>query len=377
MRNYLLTILVAAAATYLLTPVVRRGALRWGALAAVRDRDVHSTPTPRLGGIAMYGGFLAALLVASQLPLLSQVFARSRDWLALLAGATVIAALGFADDRWGLDALTKFAGQVLAAGVMVLQGLQLLWLPFPGQVGAFILPSSLGVPLTVLIVVVTINAVNFVDGLDGLAAGIGTIAAGAFFTFSYLLSVTRGLEYATTPTLVSALVVGICLGFLPHNFHQARIFMGDSGSMLIGLLLAASMITLTGQVSPNAVDDAPLAPALLPLLLPVLVLVVPFADLVLAVVRRTRAGRSPFAPDKQHLHHRLLEIGHSHVRAVMIMYAWSGLLAFGVLVLALLPGPWPKVAFGLVLLAALALTLNVDVRRRFGGPRAAVGGGGE
>ena len=377
MRNYLLTILVAAAVTYLLTPVVRRGALRWGALAEVRDRDVHATPTPRLGGLAMYGGFLAALLVASQLPLLSQVFARSHDWLALLAGATVIAALGFADDRWGLDALTKFAGQVLAAGVMVLQGLQLLWLPFAGQVGPFILPSSLGVPLTVLVVVVTINAVNLVDGLDGLAAGIGIIAAGAFFTFSYLLSVTRGLDYATTPTLVSALVVGICLGFLPHNFHSARIFMGDSGSMLIGLLLAASMITLTGQVSPGAVNDAPLAPALLPLLLPVLVLAVPFADLVLAVVRRTRAGRSPFSPDKRHLHHRLLEIGHSHVRAVMIMYAWSGLLAFGVLVLALVPGPWPKVAFALVLLAALALTANVDVRRRLGRPRTVTGGGSE
>ena len=106
MRNYLLTILVAAAVTYLLTPVVRRGALRWGALAEVRDRDVHATPTPRLGGLAMYGGFLAALLVASQLPLLSQVFARSHDWLALVAGATVIAGLGFADARWGLDAAT-------------------------------------------------------------------------------------------------------------------------------------------------------------------------------------------------------------------------------------------------------------------------------
>jgi UDP-GlcNAc:undecaprenyl-phosphate/decaprenyl-phosphate GlcNAc-1-phosphate transferase len=366
-RNYLLTLFVAAAATYLLTPLVRRAALSWNVLAPVRSRDVHATPTPRMGGLAMFGGLLAALLVASQLPLLRQVFVQSRDWLAVLSGAAVVCLLGMADDRWDLDAVTKLAGQVLAAGVMVLQGIQLLWLPLGGELGSFILPPTLGVGLTVLVVVVTINAVNFVDGLDGLAAGIVGIAAAAFFSFSYLLSVEQNIDYATTPTLISAICVGVCLGFLPHNFSPARIFMGDTGSMIIGLLLAASTITLTGGVDPAAISDAQLAPALLPLLLPVLVLVVPLADLSLAVVRRTRAGRSPFAPDKEHLHHRLLQIGHSHRRAVLIMYTWAALLAIGVLVVAVVDGVWPKLGFLVVLVLALAVTLTPDQRRRLPG----------
>ena len=369
MRNYLLTIFVAAAVTYLTTPVVRALALRWGAVAQVRDRDVHATPTPRLGGVAMYAGLVAALLVASELPLLGQVFEQSRDWQALLSGATVVCLLGAADDRWELDAVTKLAGQVLAAGVMVLQGIQLLWLPLGRDVGAFTLPPTLGVLLTVLVVVVTINAVNFVDGLDGLAVGIVGIACAVFFGFSYLLSVEQGLSYATTPTLVSAVCGGVCLGFLPHNFHRARIFMGDCGSMLIGLLLAVSTVSLTGQVDPAAISEAQLVPALVPLLLPALVLLLPLADLLLAVVRRTRAGRSPFSPDKQHLHHRLLEIGHSHRRAVLIMYVWSGLIAVGVLAVTLVTGLWPKVVFAAVLLLTLAATLNLDRRRPRSGRR--------
>jgi UDP-GlcNAc:undecaprenyl-phosphate GlcNAc-1-phosphate transferase len=329
-REYVLTLLVAASVTYVLTPVARRLAMRLGAVAAIRDRDVHVLPTPRMGGLAMFAGLLAALLVASNLPLLQSVFDDSSDPQALLSGAFVVVLLGAADDRWQLDALTKLAGQVLAAGVMVLQGIQLLWLPLPDR-GAFVLPPSLGVPLTVLVVVVTINAVNFVDGLDGLAAGIVAIAAGAFFVFSYLLWVQEGVERAATPTLITAVLVGMCAGFLPHNFHPARIFMGDSGSMLIGLMLAASTITLTGQLAPSVFSGIErfVVPALLPLVLPLLVLLVPMADLLLAVVRRTRAGRSPFAADKQHLHHRLLEIGHSHRRAVVVMYAWSALIAFG------------------------------------------------
>ncbi len=342
MREYLLVLVVAASVTYLLTPVARRIAVRWGAMTEVRDRDVHAIPTPRLGGVAMLGGFAAALLVASQLPFLGPVFERSKDELALLSGATLITLLGIADDKWQLDAMTKLAGQVLAAGVMVLQGVQMLYLPFGGLFGqgdgvpgAFVLGPAEGGVLTILVVVVTINAVNFVDGLDGLAAGIVAIAATAFFVFSYLLAVQQGFDRATASTLVTAALIGMCLGFLPHNFSPARVFMGDSGAMLIGLLLASSTITLTGSLDPNQVSTE-IAPAVLPLLLPILVLIVPFADLVFAVVRRTRAGRSPFAADKQHLHHRLLEIGHSHARAVLIMYLWSAVIAFGATAFAFL-----------------------------------------
>ncbi|RKS71366.1 UDP-GlcNAc:undecaprenyl-phosphate GlcNAc-1-phosphate transferase [Motilibacter peucedani] len=358
MRAYLLTALVAAAVTYLLVAPVRRFAVLAGAMTPVRDRDVHAEPVPRGGGLAMLGGLAAALLVAERLPLVSSVFDESSDPRALLSGAVLICLLGLADDKWSLDPLTKLAGQCLAAGVMVLQGLQVLWLPLPGQ--TYVLSSLEGTVLTILVVLVMINAVNFVDGLDGLAAGIVLIAAGAFFASSYRLWVDVGVPRAGTSTLTTAILFGMCAGFLPHNFHPARVFMGDSGSMLLGLSLAASVISLTGQLDPGDVSAARLGPAILPIVLPVVVVLVPLLDLGLAVVRRTWAGRSPFAADKQHLHHRLLEIGHSHRRAVVVMYAWSALVAFSVVALSVLDGPWPKVGVGVALLAALAATLGVD-----------------
>jgi UDP-GlcNAc:undecaprenyl-phosphate/decaprenyl-phosphate GlcNAc-1-phosphate transferase len=195
-----------------------------------------------------------------------------------------------------------------------------------------------------VVVVATVNAVNFVDGLDGLAAGVVGIGAVAFFAFSYKLADANGETLAITAALLTAALGGACLGFLPHNFFPARLFMGDSGSMLIGLVLAGSALTLTGQFATVNLTrgaggaDASLLPALLPIILPISILVVPFADLVLAVVRRRRAGRSPFAPDKEHLHHRLLEIGHSHRRAVLIMWLWAGLIAFGGVLASLYAG---------------------------------------
>ena len=330
MREYLLVLCVAAGVTWLLTPLARRFAIGIGAMAEPRDRDVHSIPTPRLGGLAMYGGICAAFLVAHSLPALSAVF-RYSDVEAVVIAGGVITLLGFVDDRWQLDAVTKLAGQTVAAGIMILLGLQLLTITVPG-VGAIDL-GTVGVPLTVLLVLLTVNAVNFIDGLDGLLAGVGAIAALALFAFSYSLSsgrVTSGVaqERISAPTLIAVVLAGACLGFLPHNFNPARIFMGDSGSMLIGLMLSASVTSLTGQFNYATLPPKAFFPVVLPLLLPLAVLAVPFVDLLLAVVRRTRAGRSPFSPDKMHLHHRLLEIGHSHTRAVLIMYFWTALLAF-------------------------------------------------
>ena len=371
MREYLLTAVVAAAVTYLLTPVVRRVALRWGAMTPVRDRDVHAIPTPRLGGVAMMGGFAAALLVANSLPFLGPRLLDG-DIVAVLSGALLICLLGVADDRWELDAVTKLAGQVLAAGVMVLQGVQMLFLPLGGLApgppddipGAVVLGPLEGSVLTILLIVVTMNAVNFVDGLDGLAAGIVAIAAISFFAFSYLLTVEEGLLRATTAGIVAAALAGVCVGFLPHNFSPARVFMGDSGSMLIGLLLATTTITLTGSVNPNDIGTD-IAPALVPLLLPIAVMVVPFLDVVLAIVRRILAGRSPFAPDKQHLHHRLLERGHSHARAVLVMYLWSAVLAFGAIAVALPLETMTKVvSLVAVSVVALLVTMNIPRLRR-------------
>jgi UDP-GlcNAc:undecaprenyl-phosphate GlcNAc-1-phosphate transferase len=182
--------------------------------------------------------------------------------------------------------------------------------------------------------------VNFIDGLDGLAAGVSAIAAGAFFLFSYHLAQRGFLDVAAAPTLLTAALAGTCIGFLPHNFSPARIFMGDSGSMLVGLILAAGATTATTSADPQAFSGAlgslPLA---LPLMIPIAVLAIPFVDLLLAVIRRVSRGQSPFAPDKQHLHHRLLEIGHSHRRAVLLLYFWSALLALGGVALSIYPGP--------------------------------------
>ncbi len=342
MREYLLCLLAAAAVTYLLTSPVRSLALRWGFIAPVRDRDVHDEPIPRLGGLAMVGGVVAGLLLASKLPMMGEVFEGTNTALALLSGIAIIVALGIVDDRWGLDAPTKLAGQVLAAGVMAFQGVAIIWLPIGGT---FVLDPITSVLFTVIIVLVSINAINFVDGLDGLAAGIVTIAAGAFFAYSYLLSVELGFERATLATLVSVLAVGVCVGFLPNNFFPARIFMGDTGSMMLGLLLAAGTITLSGQVDPSAVAGGTLLPTLLPVLLPVAVMAVPLIDLLLAVIRRTRAGRNPFAPDKQHLHHRLLEMGHSQVRAVLLMYAWTALIAGTAVAVAFFPLGYAVIGF--------------------------------
>lgn len=376
MREYLLTLLVTAAVTYLLTGPVRKFAIAAGAMPEIRARDVHREPTPRLGGIAMFGGLCAGLLVASQLEDLRKVFTETDEPRALLAGAGLIWLLGVLDDKWGVDALIKLGGQMVAAGVMVLQGLQIITLPVPG-VGPITLTPVQSTLLTVALVVVTINAVNFVDGLDGLASGMVCIAAIASFMYAYRMWFGHGIEQAAPATLFSAVLIGMCLGFLPHNIHPARIFMGDSGSMLIGLLLSASAISLTGQVDPdalklyagsqtNAVHE--MVPVYIPLLLPLTVIAVPFADLVLAVVRRTWNGQSPFAADKQHLHHRLLEIGHSHSRAVLIMYFWSALIAFGTVAFSVKSNS-TVIMLVVVVLCALGLAVLLMPRFRPHAPR--------
>jgi UDP-GlcNAc:undecaprenyl-phosphate GlcNAc-1-phosphate transferase len=364
-REYLLVFLVAAAATYLLTVIAREIALRTGAVARVRDRDVHAEPVPYLGGIAMLGGLVAAFLIAHQLPFLSrsQPFVFHDARIVLIAGA-MICAIGTLDDLFELDALTKLGGQVLAAGFLILNGIQYILFPAPGG-GQFSLDSAQGALLTAFVVVATMNAVNMVDGLDGLATGVVGIGAVAFFVFCYQLTKLNNAPLASSGALLSAMLAGACFGFLPHNVNPARLFMGDSGSMLIGLVLSASAITLTGQYSGTELSKggngslASLAPTFLPLALPITLLVVPIADLVLAVIRRTRAGRSPFAPDKQHLHHRLLEIGHSQRRAVLIMWMWAALFAGSTVVISLYTGPlmWWGIAIATVVTVTLTFLL--------------------
>jgi UDP-GlcNAc:undecaprenyl-phosphate GlcNAc-1-phosphate transferase len=372
-REYLLVFLVAAAATYLLTVIAREIAVRTGAVARVRDRDVHAQPVPYLGGLAMLGGLCASYLVARQLPFLSThggpfVFHDAR--IVLIAGA-MICAVGTLDDLFELDALTKLGGQVLAAGFLVLNGIQYLYFP-QGHGGQFALDPAQGALLTAFVIVATINAVNFVDGLDGLATGVVGIGAIAFFVFCYQLLRLNNASLASTGALLSAMLAGACVGFLPHNVNPARVFMGDSGSMLIGLVLSASAITLTGQFSGTELSKgamgspASLAPTFLPLALPVTLLVVPIVDLVLAVIRRTRRGQAFYHPDKEHLHHRLLEIGHSQRRAVLIMWMWAALVAGSTVVISLYTGPlmWSLITVAAVLTVILTFLLPMLHRRR-------------
>lgn len=363
MRIYLLVLVTAAAITYLSTPLALRLAARVGAVTAVRSRDVHSTPTARLGGVAMLAGFAVALLLASRLPFLAGVFETSHAAWGVLGAAAAVSLLGALDDIWDLDWMTKLVGQTLAAGFMAWSGVQLYSLPIGGvTVGS----SRVSLVLTVFTVVVAMNAVNFVDGLDGLAAGMIAIGGIAFFGYTYLL--TRGAspgDYANLASLLVAALVGACLGFLPHNFHPARIFMGDSGSMLLGLVMAAAGITVTGRIDAATVSDRQAFPAFLPIILPFAVLLLPLLDMALAVIRRVGAGKSPFHPDRMHLHHRLLDLGHSHARAVVIMYLWTALFAFGTAALVVTSTTAVVIVLAVGVVVVLALTLGpLGGRRR-------------
>jgi UDP-GlcNAc:undecaprenyl-phosphate GlcNAc-1-phosphate transferase len=366
-RELLLVLVVAAVVAFLLAGVARAFALAVGAVAWPRKRDVHAVPMPRLGGLAIFGGVIAGLLLAHQLPALRLAFipAGMFGWSEVsgVAVATaVLVAVGALDDRFELDALTKLAGQITAAGVLVLAGVQwtVIWVPWGGGASSgsvIVLSQEQGVLITVLITVALVNALNFVDGLDGLAAGVGGIAAIATGAFALGILARNGNDpSAYSPALIAAVLAGACVGFLPHNFNPARIFMGDSGSMLIGVMLAAATTTASGRIPFASADGRDVVGLLAPLIVLMAVVFVPLLDLVLAVVRRTRAGASPFSPDKMHLHHRLLEIGHSHRRAVLLIYLWSAVLAFGAVALALVDDTvvvLVGVGFGL-LLAVLA-----------------------
>jgi UDP-GlcNAc:undecaprenyl-phosphate GlcNAc-1-phosphate transferase len=358
--EYALVGCVAAGVTFLTTPLARWAAIKWRAVALPRDRDVHAVATPRMGGVALFTGLALALFVAGLLPTLKTAFSTGPQMGWVLAAAAIICALGVLDDRYELDSLTKLAGQVLAAGLMVtLGGVQLGSIWVPGAATTFSFDRNLGTPVTILLTVLTINAVNFIDGLDGLAAGVTAIASLGFFVFSYHLAQNGFQSAAAAPTLLAAGLAGACLGFLPHNFFPARVFMGDSGSMLVGLILSAAATTATTTADPQAFNTGlGSLPLYLGLLIPFSVLALPFLDFTLAVFRRVTHGRSPFAPDKRHMHHRLLEMGHSHRRAVLLLYFWSALLCIGGVGLSYQNRQW-AVVIALIVLAFVGLLISL------------------
>lgn len=359
MREYVFVFLVALVTTYLLVPLVRTVAIRVGAFTEVRERDVHVVPIPRLGGVAMFLGYAAATLAAWRMPFLRQVF-ESGELIGILIGAGVVCLVGAIDDVRELDALTKLGGQLVAAAVIAFAGVQFFSLPL-GVVT--VLPAPLLVLMTIFIVVLCINAVNFIDGLDGLAAGLVTIAAVAFFIYSYAISASYAPPNVfSSSTFVSAALAGSCLGFLPHNVFPAKLFMGDSGALTLGLLLAAAAILNVGQINPAQVSTNQLAATILPLLIPISIMLLPLLDVVWAVVRRTARGQRPWQADSQHLHHRMLRIGHGHRRAVLLLWLWGGVAALGSVSFVVVPSSaWAGI--GVVLMLALAGALTAWLPR--------------
>jgi UDP-GlcNAc:undecaprenyl-phosphate GlcNAc-1-phosphate transferase len=355
--------LITAIVTFVLSIVVWRVALRFKLYPRIRERDVHTRPTPRLGGVAMFLGIVVAFGVAylfsSSFPLLGVVFSDPTPVFAILGAALLIVVIGVADDLWDLDWMTKLAGQFVAAGLVAWLGVQIYSLPLGG--GVTVGSPWMSVAMTVFAIVLVMNAINFIDGLDGLVAGVALIANGAFFLYSYLITVrTSPSNYFSLASVIAVILVGACAGFLPLNWHPARMFMGDTGALLVGLLMASSAIAVTGQIDPVALQQGgprSLLPAFIPIILPFAVLIVPLLDFGLAVFRRVRAGKSPFSADRKHLHHRLLDMGHSHLQAVLIFYAWTAVVSIGCLLFFFQP-LWPAVAFlcvGLVVCTALTL----------------------
>jgi len=347
-KYYLLAGAIAAVVSFCMSWIVWKAGLRYGWYPKVRERDVHRTPTPRLGGIAMYIGVIVAMLAAWFLfPSIAGtdyfrlVFSEPGRVLAVLGGATIIVVLGVADDIWDLDWMTKLAGQIIAAGILAWQGVAIVSLPIGNTLGVG--SSYMSLIFTVLAVVLVMNAVNFIDGLDGLVAGVAIIAGGVFFLYTFFINrvVVQTEFFFNLPSLLTAVLVGACAGFLVLNWHPAKLFMGDAGALLVGFLMATSAVSVTGNIDPAAVQTRQaLLPAFIPILLPFAILIVPILDFGLAVTRRLSAGKSPFSADRKHLHHRLLDMGHSHFHAVLVFYAWTATVAVGCLLFLFVDWYW-------------------------------------
>ncbi len=328
--HYIQPFLLALAVSYSLTPVVRRLAIRLGALDQPVSRSTHTEPKPFLGGLAIYVSFFAA--VAYAVLGSGQFTGGTRgDLWGVFLGGTLILLLGVVDDLIALHAGVKLAGQVVAAVVLVFFGLRIDWLTNPfGQL--FLLPGWVGSALTVVWVVAVTNVVNLADGLDGLAAGISTIA-------SVTLLMVAMQQHQAGTVLLTASLAGATLGFLPYNFNPAKIFMGDAGAMFLGFTLAA--ISVQGTLK---------SAATVALVVPILALGLPIADTFFAIVRRTANGRPIHEADRGHLHHRLMQLGLSHRDTVVVMWVISGWL--GISAIALTQLGWASAAVVVIFVVA-------------------------
>lgn len=360
MAGYLIVLMVAGSTTFTLTPLVRRLALRVGAVVAPDERRVHQSPTPTLGGLAMYGGLIAAIVTATFIPQFDSVLNGTSEAWGVVLGATVMIFVGVIDDLREVSAPAKVAGQVLAGSVMSILGVTMLYFRLP-FLDVFSLSADLAPLVTVIWVVVMANAINLIDGLDGLAAGIVAIAAGAFAIYSDRLF-DLGLLGDSISPLIAVITLGLCLGFLPSNAHPARIFMGDGGALLLGLLMACSTLLVAGQTVDTYSGQTFFFYA--PLFIPFVILGVPVLDTIFAVLRRAGKRSGLATADKDHLHHRLMGLGHGQRRAVFILWAWTAILAGVVLYPAYTEQGNAMVPAGVAALAVTLYTvLHPQVRR--------------
>jgi UDP-GlcNAc:undecaprenyl-phosphate/decaprenyl-phosphate GlcNAc-1-phosphate transferase len=324
--------LAALLITFAITPLVKRWALQLGIVDNPGDkRKIHKEPVPYLGGLAIYLGFCASVLY----------FLGTDDpqVAGILFGATGLMLLGVADDKANIPAIVKLLGQLAIISVAVVYfDIRIWWLtnPFNGMIYL----NGLSIPLTIIWIVAVVNTLNLIDGLDGLAAGVSSIAAATL-----LLLAWRAGQIQVA--VLTAALIGSSLGFLRYNFNPARIFMGDSGSMLLGFVLASV-----------SVEGALKSAATIALIVPILALGLPLFDTFFAVIRRLRSGRPIYEADRNHLHHRLMDLGLSQRRVVMLLYGISALLGICAIIITSLDGYWP-----LVLLCTLVFLIYLGARK--------------
>lgn len=322
--SYLIVFAVAVGVTLVATPVCRRAGERWGIMVEPDARRVHERSTAMLGGVAMFIGFLAAMGTAWLMSDFDVVFAAPSEAVGIMIAALVMIVFGTYDDVREMSAPAKVASMVLAGSALAFAGVTVLNLRLP-VLDAVILSQDLAFVVTVLWLVAIVNAINLIDGLDGLAAGIVAIAGLAFFAYSVKLTDDEVLLPNNIGPLVAIIASGVAVGFLPQNFHRARIFMGDGGALFLGTLLAASTVSVGGRSSEPFAGQTYFLFA--PMLIPLIILAVPVVDVLWAVLRRTRARTSITTPDKEHLHHRLMSLGHGHRRSVLILWLFTALMS--------------------------------------------------